>query len=709
MRPLVILSLFVTTAWAQDRPDIIIIMADDMGWSDIGCYGGEIRTPNLDALAKDGVRLTQFYNTGRCCPTRATLLTGLYAHQAGIGHMMSDRGYDGYRGELSKTCPTIAEVLRPAGYGTYMSGKWHVSKHVHPDGPKDNWPPQRGFDRFYGTIHGAGSFYDPNSLTRQNTQIVPDRQPFYYTDAITDEAVASIREHHEKRKDDPFFLYVAHTAPHWPMHAFPEDIARYKGMYDQGWDAVRDARLKRQLAMGLVDKDWDLATRDRGVPAWEDEQDKEWMIRRMEVYAAMVDRLDQGVGRIVDALRETGRLDNTLIMFLADNGGCAEEYGSSGPVRPDPSKPVTLKPMGKDELQRDMIPKVTRDGRPVRTGRGVMPGPEDTYVAYGKPWANASNTPFRLYKHYNHEGGIAAPLIAHWPKGISRKGVLDHQPAHLIDLMATCMDVGNAPWPKEQGGEKPLPPEGVSMMPAFAGETLPKRALFFEHEGNRAVRSGKWKLVARGAKGPWELYDMEADRTETEDLAPKNVTKVLELTGMWNRWAKRAQVLPLNPRRRDRPRDFSRQRRFELKPGARLSRAKAPNVIKRGFTVEATLTRPAKEGVIVAQGGSADGWALFMGDGKLRFVTRVGGQLSAVVSTRPPGDALRLAAAMDGKGRVTLTADGEVIGEGRSNSLLTRMPIDGLQVGQDLNGAVGRYPAPSPFKGKVKAVVIELK
>jgi len=428
------------------RPNIVLIMADDMGYSDIGCYGGEINTPNLNGLAAKGIRFTQFYNTARCCPTRASLMTGLYQHQAGVGHMMSDYGYDAYRGDLSNNCVTIAEVLKQAGYSTYMSGKWHVTKHTKPDGPKHNWPRQRGFDRFFGTIHGAGSFYDPNSLTRDNTQIVPD-DGFYYTNAISNNAAKFIAEHKSRSGDKPFFMYVPFTAPHWPMHALPQDIAKYKGRYDGGWDALRAERHKRMIEIGLVKKQWKLTPRDEGVPAWEDAKDKEWFARRMEVYAAMVDCLDQGVGRIIAQLKKSGDFENTLIFFLADNGGCAEEYGSRSAVKPDPSKPVVLKPMGADELQTRMQPTHTRDGRPVRTGYGVMPGPADTYIAYGKAWANSSNTPFRRYKHWVHEGGISTPLIAHWPAQIKSRGKLRHQPGHLIDIMATSVD--ERPWRAE--------------------------------------------------------------------------------------------------------------------------------------------------------------------------------------------------------------------------------------------------------------------
>jgi arylsulfatase A-like enzyme len=536
-------SLARTPDNGRKRPNIVLIMADDMGYSDIGCYGGEIHTPNLDRLAAGGLRFTQFYNTARCCPTRAALMTGLYQHQAGVGHMMSDKGYDGYRGDLNNRCVTIAEVLKRAGYSTYMSGKWHVTKHRRPEGPKYNWPCQRGFDRFFGTIHGAGSFYDPCSLTRDNTQIPPDCEDFYYTNAISDNAAKFISEHKSSNRDRPFFLYVAYTSPHWPMHALPEDIARYKGRYDQGWDALRAERHRRMIEMGIVQSKWKITDRDSRVPPWEDAKNKKWHCRRMEVYAAMVDCMDQGIGRMVSALKKTGSFDNTLILFLADNGGCAEEYGSRGPIKPDPSKEVVLKPMDPNELQYDMQPKVTRDGRPVRTGEGVIPGPADTYIAYGRAWANASNTPFRLYKHWVHEGGIATPLIAHWPSRIKAGGELRHQPGHLIDIMATCIDVAGTDYPSEYKGHQIIPLEGKSLLPAFDNKPIKREALYWEHEGNQAVRKGKWKLVSK-YPGRWELYDMEADRTELSNLADKHPEIANQLTDMYDAWAKRSNVKP---------------------------------------------------------------------------------------------------------------------------------------------------------------------
>ncbi len=524
------------------RPNIIVIMSDDMGYSDMGCYGSEIKTPTVDSLAANGLRFTQFYNTARCCPTRASLMSGLYPHQAGVGHMMNDKGLDGYRGNLNKRCVTIAEVMKTAGYSTYMAGKWHVTRHINPDGPKFNWPCQRGFDRFYGTIHGAGSFFDPNTLTRDNTMISPYADPqykprtYYYTDAISDHTARYINEH---KGDNPFFIYVAYTAAHWPMHALPKDIEKYRGKYDGGYKPIREARFERMKKLGVIEKHWKLSPQ-AGV--WDKVKDKKWEAVGMEVYAAMVDNMDAGIGRIVQALKKKGQLDNTLILFFQDNGGCAEGMGRGGNQK-RADKP-TLKPMDPKALQTGMIPRQTRDGWPMLKGTGVLPGPADTYIGYGQGWANVSDTPFRLYKHYVHEGGIATPLVAHWPKGIKAKNELRHQPGHLIDIMATCVDVSGATYPKEYKGQKIQPMEGKSLVPAFADKPIEREALYWEHEGNRAVRVGKWKLVARRRNGKWELYDMEADRSEMNDLADKQPDRVKKMSDLWQKYGERTNVLP---------------------------------------------------------------------------------------------------------------------------------------------------------------------
>jgi arylsulfatase len=507
---------------AARRPNIVLILADDMGFSDIGCYGGEIRTPNIDGLARGGVRFTQFYNTARCCPTRASLLTGLYPHQAGVGHMVDNpKPFPGYGGDLSRQAVTIAEALKPAGYQTLMCGKWHVTPVT---GSKHNWPRQRGFDRYYGIIHGAADYFNPVTLVRDNEKAELDAPGYYFTDAIASNAAAFVAD--EARKPEPFFLYAAFTAPHWPLHALEEDIARYRGRYKDGWDAMREERHRRQIGMGLVRKEWPLTVRDPAVPAWRDAPDKEWQQRRMEVYAAQVDRLDQGVGRILEAVRRSGQEENTLVMFLSDNGGCAEELGP--------------------KARALHIPSVTLDGRPVRVGNvpGVMPGAEDTYQSYGVPWANASNTPFRLYKHWVHEGGIATPLVARWPGVIRRKNALTDAPGHLIDLMATCVDVAGARYPDSFAGERITPLEGKSLRPVFeSGRRSGHEAIFWEHEGNRAVRQGQWKLVSRHP-GQWELYDLEADRTEMRNLAASDPGRVASMTALYEQWAARAKVEP---------------------------------------------------------------------------------------------------------------------------------------------------------------------
>jgi len=553
LRLIIIHSIIVLMAWVAPgldarpipKPNIILILSDDMGYSDIGCYGGEIETPNLNRLATHGLRYTRFYNTGRCCPTRASLLTGLYAHQAGIGEMTSDGGQPGYRGDLSRNALTIAEALRPAGYRTYMAGKWHVTAQLKPEGDKKNWPLQRGFDRFYGTIIGAGSFFDPWTLTRGNDAITPDNdqeyQPeqYYYTEAISDYASRYVREHARDHTGKPFFMYVAYTAAHWPMHALERDIAKYKGRYNAGYEAIRESRYKKMKELGVIG-DWKLSP---GAEKWNgvDEATRPWELRCMEVYAAMVDSMDQGIGRIVKSLEETGQLENTLILYLQDNGGCAEAYGRKPPKRPPPAGIV---PMGKDELQTRMIPERSRDGRPVRTGSDAMPGPADTYIAYGRNWANVSNTPFREYKSTNHEGGIATPLIAHWPKGIAARNELRNEPGHLIDIMTTCVELSGAVYPARFADHEILPMEGRSLAGGFATDRGEERALLFEHFCRAALRKGPWKLVRAGETQPWELYAIEEDRTELTDLSVKKPEKVRELSELFEKEAQRTYIYP---------------------------------------------------------------------------------------------------------------------------------------------------------------------
>lgn len=489
------------------KPNIIVILVDDMGFSDIGCYGSEIPTPNLDKLASEGLRFTQFYNTGRCCPTRAALLTGLYSHQAGVGLMTEDRGVPGYRGFLNDQCVTIAEVLDDAGYFTAMAGKWHVGQTA------DKWPRKRGFQRFYGSP--AGGFYfstangrrviEDDTVLYDKTHLPPNG--WYSTDAYTSNAVKFIGEAQDKKK--PFFLYLAYNAPHFPLQAPADEIAKFRGKYKMGWDKLRETRHAKQIELGIVDSSWPMSPRPDLVKAWDSltpkEQDRFDHI--MAIYAAVVAHMDRGVGTLVAALKERKLMDNTLIMFMSDNGGNAE----SGP-----------------------------NGRL----EGDEPGSANSTVFEGQSWATLSNTPMRRYKHYNHEGGIATPLIVHWPDRIKEAGVLRKEPGHVVDIMATCVDVAGAKYPTEFKGKAIQPMEGRSLVPAFDDKPISRGDIFWEHEGNAAVREGDWKLVRMGRKGAWELYNLQADRTELNDLASAQPERAKDLADKWDAWAKRAHVVP---------------------------------------------------------------------------------------------------------------------------------------------------------------------
>jgi arylsulfatase len=486
------------------KPNVVVILADDMGFSDLGCFGGEIPTPNLDKLAAKGLRFTQFYNTARCCPSRAALLTGLYSHQAGVGHMVEDKGEPGYRGFLNDRCVTIAEALNGAGYFTAMVGKWHVGQ------TPDKWPCKRGFARFYGSPAGGFYFHDKGQIIQDNEVLYSPKNPapkdWYSTDAWTDNGVKFVDEALAAKK--PFFLYVAHNAPHFPLQAPADEITKWRGKYKMGWDKLREQRHAKQLELGIVDKAWPLSPRPEEVKAWDQlsPEKKDRFDHIMAIYAAVVEHLDRSIGRMIDALDKRGVLDNTLIVFVSDNGANAE----SGP-----------------------------EGRL----EGDKPGGPNSTVFEGQSWATLSNTPLRRYKHFNHEGGIASPCIVHWPARIKARGELRQQPGHLIDLMPTILEATGATYPKEFKGKAIQPLEGRSLIPAFDNKPIEREALFWEHEGNAAVRVGDWKLVRLGAKGNWELYDLKNDRTELHDLASKEPERARELAAKWDAWAKRANVL----------------------------------------------------------------------------------------------------------------------------------------------------------------------
>lgn len=488
-----------------------------MGFSDIGCYGSEISTPNIDRLAENGVRLKQFYNTGRCCPTRASLLTGLYPHNTGLGYMTGyDQKVPGYIGELNKNCVTIPEVLQSAGYTSYASGKWHVCSNIKPKGSKENWPLQRGFDGYFGILQGSGNYFTPKTLTTGN-KLIEGGKDFYLTDAIADSASAFINSQASSKDKKPFFLYVAYTAPHWPLQAKEADIKKYMKIYEQGWDKLREQRYQKQVKMGIIDKSVKLSERDKEIPAWRDipEIEKPLWVKRMAIYAAQVDCMDQGVGRIMETLKKNGLTDNTMVIFMSDNGGCDETVSRSE---------VTL-----DQL-----------------------GTKESFESYRTNWANLSNTPFKLYKAFVHEGGTHTPFIISWPGHTAQKGsILNNPPAHVIDLMPTFLEVAGAKYPSTYKGNKINQLDGVSLLQIIKGNKLTERTLYWEHEANRAIRIGDWKLVSRGSEeepyvGKWELYNLSNDKTEQNDLAGQYPEKVKELEAMWMKWAAANNVLPVN-------------------------------------------------------------------------------------------------------------------------------------------------------------------
>lgn len=450
---LVTILLSLVLKAQEKRPNILLIMVDDMGYSDLGCYGGEIDTPNIDRLAAEGIKYKQFYNAARCCPTRAALMTGVYPHQAGMGWMAAaDMGTPEYQGNLNENSVTIAEVLKTANYKTYMTGKWHLTNDRKVDGKiTNNWPKQRGFDRYFGIIPGGASYFTPTLYSNNNSYKAPD--DFYLTNAISDTTTTYIKDHINKNPNEPFFMYVAYTAPHFPLHALEKEINKYKSTYTVGWDTIRKSRFEKQKELGLFSKETLLNPRDTKVPAWADvskEKQSEFTMR-MAIYAAQVDIMDQGVGRIIQTLKEYGQLDNTLIFFLSDNGATAEFVSNGNSKKVD--------------------------------------GSDDTWESYRINWANVSSTPFKEYKHYTYEGGIATPLIIHWPETInsSRTGTFTNDYGQIMDIMATCVDVSGATYPKKNNGKDIVPLQGKSLLPVIQGKNRDRGKIFWEHEANIAM------------------------------------------------------------------------------------------------------------------------------------------------------------------------------------------------------------------------------
>ncbi|HEY1683437.1 MAG TPA: arylsulfatase [Tepidisphaeraceae bacterium] len=528
---------------ADHRPNVLIILADDMGYSDPSCFGGDVHTSNLDALAKDGVRFTSFYNEARCCPTRACLLTGLYAHQAGIGDMNEKTPLAAYSGAIKPTVPTIAEVLRDNGYDTAAFGKWHVANTLQRPqhmsdlnrltfpkifAPIEQYPTRRGFEIYWGGIWGVENYFNPFSLVDGETPVKTLPPGFYMTDAINNHATDYIQR--EAKSPHPFFIYLAENAPHWPLHALPEDLAKYRGQYNNGYDAVRHARYDRMIQMGIIDPKAAPLSPTVADGKWGrmNEQERRFAAGLFQAHAAMIDRMDQGLGRVFTAIKETGRWQNTLIIFLSDNGASDERYEEPGYDRAT----------------------IAHDGKPIHYDYDLnrLAGDEHTWYYIGRDWANVANTPYRKWKASQYNGGERTPMIAHWPDGIKvAAGSFIRARGHVVDLMATILDLAKAKLPEEFAGEKPHALEGISLVPLLKGSTQIKNypPLFGEHEGGRSVitRDG-WKLIRDRDEKQWHLYDLNTDETEMTDLIDKEPARAKKMIAMWDDWAKRDQVLP---------------------------------------------------------------------------------------------------------------------------------------------------------------------
>ena len=711
---LIIVFFFCFRILDAGKPNVIVILVDDMGYSDLGSFGGEVRTPHLDRLAKNGLRFTQNYNSARCCPSRASLLTGLYSHQAGIanftGRDSTDRLGPAYLGKLNKQCITLAEVLKGVGYSTYGVGKWHVGY--------EEIPTDRGFDEYYGYVRG----HSTSQWKADNYQRLPEgrkqelkykNDEFYATDVFNDYAIEFLSQ--AQKKKEPFFLYLAHSSPHFPLEAPAETRDSYLKTYRKGWNKLRKERFERQKKLGLTTDSWkftdlsdvpvdrdDIANQFAGKPNpdWKDvpENRQEDLVYRMATFAAMIDHVDQGIGRILSLLEKAGDLENTLILFTSDNGACYE-WG----------------PYGFDQSSRKGFTQL-HEGEALQ---GV--GGPGTYHSVGSAWSCLSNTPLRMYKHFNHEGGNCSPLLVHWPKGIKATDRWIRSPVHLIDFMPTILEVSEAHYPKKFKGEDLIPVEGKSLVPFFNGaRDAGDRVLCFDHFESSAIRKGDWKLVRgnnRYRNRTWELYDLAEDRCETNNLIDSHAAKAKELEAEWLLWAKRVKVSPYyshvaeNPVKVRKKLKEDAQGFYILKQGDQMAREYAPQFAQKSIVIKLSITRgKEKNGVLISHGGSRCGYSLYLVDRKPVFSCRFEGNLHTIQSTENlPEERVSLNAEILPDGRVFLKIDNQLVGEGKLPGLFNSHPQDPLEVGNDSQSTVVSYVSNSYFKGKINQAKLKLE
>jgi arylsulfatase len=698
----------------KGTPNILIVVVDDMGFADLGCYGSEIKTPNLDRLAAKGLRFRNFHTHPICSPSRACLLTGINSHAVGMGWIAnSDPGYPGYRGEITKNAVTLAESLRENGYSTMAVGKWHLALDLHltRSGPFDAWPTQRGFEHFYGILEGQSSYFFPPVLAEGNEIIEVTTYPkdFYATDVWTDKAIEMIKSHQAATPGKPFFLYLAYNAVHAPLHAKAQDLAKYKDRYQVGWNKVREERYQRQLQMGIIPKGTRLPPFNPAIKNWNElsPQDKELFARYQAIYAAMVDCVDQNFGKLYHFLKQTGELDKTIIVFVSDNGA-SEEGG----------------PEGTSNQTRAFI-NLPTDKELDNSKLDLMGGPQ-TYPHYPLGWAQVSNTPLRFYKRHTYGGGIRVPFLISWPSHIKDPGAIRPQYAHMIDVVPMLLELTGIKHPATYQGRKVMPLQGLSFAAVLTDPQAPERfrEQYYENEGNRAYYKDGWVLVTEHQQGDpfadkeWALYNVRNDFSETNNLAAKYPEKVKELARAFDQAARRYQVYPLDDRGLERI--LAMPPYLRVKGGPRTFYPGTPQIPRvtmmpltavRSYAITARFNyKPQDQGVIYAHGGQEGGYLLYVEDGRLFFeYNGMGKMYKLPAAAIQPGDlevVMDLKALEKLQGQVTLAVNGKKVSEGKVFASGTGM--EGLDIGQDSRGpvswAVYEKHGAFPYTGKIESV-----
>jgi len=699
----------------KGAPNILVILFDDVGFSDFGCYGSPIETPAIDAIAKRGLRYTGFHTTAMCSTTRAALLTGRNHHSVGVGCLANfDSGYPGYRGKISREAGTIAEMLRPHGYRNYMLGKWHVTPLTESGatGPFDGWPLGRGFDRYYGFMDAETDQFAPE-LVRDNTPVDPPgtfATGYHLTSDLVDQAIRYLADHVADNAEIPWLTWVAFGACHAPHQAPFNLVSKYDSVFAEGWDAERERRLARQIEMGVVPKGTQLPPRNDSVRAWADiaEPERRMFTRLQAAYAAMLDHADQHIGRLMAFLESAGQLDDTLVIVMSDNGA-SQEGGPFGMINA----------MGPYNLRRESLEE--------KIARIEDIGGPDTHSNFPWGWAMAANTPLRRYKQNTHGGGIRDPLVMAWDKGIAARGELRHQFCHASDLVPTLLDVVGIKPPKVINGVKQMPLEGTSFAKSLKNAKAKSKAKpqYFEMFGHRGLVQDGWKAVsfhppgADFANDKWELYHLDQDFNETNDLTEKEPERLKAMIEEWWRQAEASKVLPLDdrfaPRFADNAKRFHGPRnRFVFHAGmGHVPTDVAPDVRNRTYTIEADVQvdGPMTEGVLIAHGDATTGYSLYMKDGKLAYDMNIGGEHHLIVSDRPvPAGNRKLAVRMrrnQGRNQATLLIDGESAGSfDTQNGFVSFISWSGLDIGRDRSSPVSHYEAPFAFTGKLRKVTV---